>query len=340
MQGSVSGKGNWLSVLIPAYNAAPHIEACIGSMLSQTQPGIEILVLDDASTDRTPEILGTLAASASAGAMTFWRNDSNCGVSATRNRLLDRCSGEYLWFVDADDLVSAGAVQALKRIVDAHAPDIVTCDFADYHRYGSRSGGAVHTSSFSGPARQLLSDRDTFLKGVLQSSHMYCWSRVTRRNLWSGGLRFPEGRFCEDLAVTPLLTARARTLYHEPAAWIEYREAEGSITANWTGKKLQDMVEGLSEITGALHAITPRLGADVLEALDVFCLRQALYCLKGMVRAPEAPDRRPVLRYCLENIEKNQWHRNWRQARNLTMADLMFGFKVRKWMFRARLAAM
>lgn len=337
VQEVVSADENWLSFLVPVYNAAPYIESCINSLLSQMRPGIEIVIVDDASTDGTSEVLRKLVASDETGAIKVWRNDTNQGVSSTRNLLLDRCSGTYVWFIDADDLMLADAVDALMRIIDTHSPDMVICDFADYHLSMTGPGGEpVHTRNFNGPERQLLRDRDTFLIGVLRSGQMYVWSRIVRRDLWGSDLRYPADRFCEDLAVTPLLTARAQTLYYEPTAWIEYRDAEDSITAKWSGKKLNDMVDGMSEITDALRNLKPEVGPDVLAAIDGFCLHQVLFCLKRMVRNRTAPDHGHVLSHCLQSMEKHRWYRNWVTRRTFNVEDLKYRLKLKKWVFRAR----
>jgi glycosyltransferase involved in cell wall biosynthesis len=124
----------WLSILIPAYNAESYIEECLRSIFSQSLHGVEIIVVNDCSTDQTVSITEQLVASFPGASLKFLHNETNRGLSFTRNRMLDICNGQYVWFVDADDCVRPDAITQLKRIVDEHAPDFVVCDFADYHK--------------------------------------------------------------------------------------------------------------------------------------------------------------------------------------------------------------
>lgn len=88
-----------VSILVPAYNAARWLSEALDSALAQTLTSREILVIDDGSTDGTPEVL------ASYGDRIAWERVPNGGARAARNRLLDRARGEWVQFLDADDLV-------------------------------------------------------------------------------------------------------------------------------------------------------------------------------------------------------------------------------------------
>lgn len=105
-------RGGLVSVVIPAYNVAEYVGECLASLRRQTYENLEILVVDDGSTDATGAILDE--ASARDARMRVFHNE-NHGVSYSRNFAIDRGSGEYLAFVDADDVVAPDFVEALVR---------------------------------------------------------------------------------------------------------------------------------------------------------------------------------------------------------------------------------
>ena len=107
-----------ISVIIPAYNAAPFLRQAIDSVLSQTRPGIEIIVVDDGSTDATPEILACY------GNLIQTIRQANQGLSAARNTGIAAASGAWFTFLDADDLWLPGFARTMLDAVHSHGTNI------------------------------------------------------------------------------------------------------------------------------------------------------------------------------------------------------------------------
>ena len=99
-----------ISIVVPAYNAAGVIERCIDTVLRQTYPDFELLIIDDGSTDETAEIV---AAKAAQDARIHLIRQENAGVSSARNTGIAAASGELLCFIDSDDTVSANYLETL-----------------------------------------------------------------------------------------------------------------------------------------------------------------------------------------------------------------------------------
>ena len=99
-----------ISIVVPAYNAAGVIERCIDTVLRQTYPDFELLIIDDGSTDETAEIV---AAKAAQDARIHLIRQENAGVSSARNTGIAVASGELLCFIDSDDTVSANYLETL-----------------------------------------------------------------------------------------------------------------------------------------------------------------------------------------------------------------------------------
>lgn len=121
------------SVVIPAYNCSGTLVGTVDSIRASGLTDLEIILIDDGSTDGTSEVCDGLA-----GRFPEVRcvHQSNEGVSAARNRGIDESEGEYIWFVDSDDTVDVGALARASGIVSARKPDMLIfgLSFDYYHR--------------------------------------------------------------------------------------------------------------------------------------------------------------------------------------------------------------
>lgn len=210
----------WLSILVPLYKVEAHIDQCLGSIIAQADPGVEIVICDDCSPDTAPDIAQRYV-ERYPQQVRMIRHQQNRGISATRNSLLDAAEGDYLWFIDSDDWLRPGAIAAVAEVVRRHRPDMIGCDYRKQR---------LRRSGFAGPRGRLLTDRDQIVGGICASRKMYAWLRIARRNLWAAsGLRFPVGRVFEDAAVIPRLALAARSYFHIGQPLVEYRVWSGSI---------------------------------------------------------------------------------------------------------------
>lgn len=244
----------WVSILIPVYDVACYLEECIDSVMRQAGEGVEVIALDDRSTDASHALLLGLAVRFD-GRLRVLRHERNRGLSAARNTLIDAASGDYLWFLDADDKLLPGALAELCDIVERHAPDLVLCDFRVWRertRLKHRLRGELHCRTFDGPARQPSRDCCAALAGMLMTGQLHAWSKIGRRTLWADDLRFPPGRFFEDMATMPLLALRADSFYYQPRPWVAYRQRGDSILGTMTLRKCLDQSRALDGLARAL----------------------------------------------------------------------------------------
>ena len=275
----------WLSVLVPVYNVQPYLRECLASVIEQLgdDTGVEILVLDDRSTDGSWTLLEELARHWP-GRLQLLRHERNAGLSAARNTMIDAAQGEYLWFLDSDDKLLPGSVARLRTIVQAHAPDVVLCDFAvwrERERFKHRLRGERHRRSFRGVASRLEHDHCALLAGMLSTGELHAWSKISRRTLWGNDLRFPVGKHFEDMTTMPLVALRARSFYYESRPWVAYRQRAGSILASMSVPKALDQSAALLPFVQALEA-TP---CARHEGLRLALAQQAARSLVGAMRA-------------------------------------------------------
>lgn len=116
-----------VSVVVPVYNVARYIEKCVMSVLGQTYRNLQVILIDDGSTDGSSSICDSLAASDSRAAVI---HQANSGVGTARNRGIQAADGEYLIFLDADDWIETGMLEKMVNTAEQSQADMVVCSAA------------------------------------------------------------------------------------------------------------------------------------------------------------------------------------------------------------------
>lgn len=182
-------------VVIPVFNVEAYVAECLDSILDQGVDGLEVVVVNDGSTDRTAAIV---AAYVNRGVGITMLSQPNAGPSRARNVAVASTRGEYLTFVDADDLVRPGSYELMLATLDASGSDFAVGTVERNYARGVAQPAdlkALHRRRRIGVT---LHDFPEMLVDV------FVWNKVFRRSSWSRmGLAFPEGLMYED---QPLLT--------------------------------------------------------------------------------------------------------------------------------------
>lgn len=316
----------WLSVLIPVHNVAPYLQDCLQSIASQADSGVEILLLDDASSDGSAQILAVMQERWHRR-FTILQHQENRGVSAARNTLLQAAKGRHIWFVDSDDVMLPGAMNQLAAILDREDPDLVMCDFQTWRspmRLKHRLRGELHKKSFSGAPEKKLNDRSALLSGLLGPGQLHLWSKISRRSLWDEGLRFPEGKYFEDMRILPRLALRVSTYYYTPKVWIAYRQRSGSILATPSLRKIDDMSETLVGFVREFLGQEPEPSREALFLISYTSARNFISASRHLFRH-EPPEHRWRL---------NMYRRDFLSALALSLSALRFEHFRRGWFVR------
>lgn len=274
----------WLSILIPVYNVADYLEECLDSIATQYQADIEIILVDDCSTDNSANCLRQWAAKKTIN-ITILQHQQNRGLSAARNTLLARARGDYVWFLDSDDALDAGAIAQLRGIVTQHQPDLVLCDFRTWReqqRWKHKWRGENHMRTFSGLEKKLLRDPLALFEGIYKKRNLHIWSKISKRALWNNDLYFPEGRVMEDMVVTPRLMLRAQTYFYQPSVWVAYRQREGSILSSNNQKKIDDMAIACQGVLASWLTAYPQLSARARFYFSYFCVKTHICVARDM----------------------------------------------------------
>lgn len=216
-----------LSVIIPVYNVAATLRRCIDSVLAQGVNGIEIILVDDGSTDDSPSICD--AYGKRDGITVVHRQ--NGGLSAARNTGIERASGQYLTFVDSDDYVESDTYRQLLSLM-------TDCDIVEFPVERELWQGPV---SLSFGNRTYTDCRAYWLEGKAYA-HTYACNKIYRRELFNG-VRYPEGRVFEDVPTLWQLLKRAQVVRTVDVGCYHYTLNPGGITQQADGHALRQLLE-------------------------------------------------------------------------------------------------
>lgn len=178
-----------VSVLIPAYNVAEYVERALDSLQNQTYKNLEVVVVDDGSTDETLAICQRYAEKDKRFRIVHQENQ---GVSAARNTALAHATGEYIGFVDADDYAEATMYEELLNVALLNDADIASCSYW-YEEYDNK------IFEGTGSGETIVKGRDEIIEDILNVNNIISvfWNRIYRRHVFEGVV-FPVGRVDED----------------------------------------------------------------------------------------------------------------------------------------------
>ncbi len=209
-----------VSIILPVYNVEKYLSACLDSLLAQTLEEIEIVAVNDGSTDGSLQILQAYQSLNPEKLFIF--STENHGVSRARNYGFAHSHGEYVWFVDSDDFVEPDACRLLYEKATADGNDLV---LFRYYNVDSETGirkeyiASCHNQNFR------VADKPYELPAISP----YPWIKFIHRNLFNG-LCFPEGIRFEDLPVAYLLAVKARSIGYVDQCFYNYRKNVGFLS--------------------------------------------------------------------------------------------------------------
>ncbi len=229
-----------ISVIVPAYNSEKWIRRCLESVLAQSYRNLEILVVDDGSTDKTFGIARSIAGTD--GRVKYFRQ-GNCGVASARNKGLLHASGDIITFVDADDYVEPHMYERLVSAMVEKQADIVECACQHVDEEGRLLRDSARKSV-------VLSGKRSCAKNCLQRKNIgdYMWNKIYKRKLFRG-IQFPDLKYSEDFYVNARVYERADKVVILPDLLYNYTIHEGQATstasmelANFDGVRAGRMV--------------------------------------------------------------------------------------------------
>lgn len=225
-----------VSIIVPIYNVEEYLKRCIDSLVNQTYKDIEIILVNDGSTDSSLNICKEYA---NQHKIIKLIDKMNGGLSSARNAGLKHCQGEYIAFVDSDDWVEPNYIEVLLDVLEKHNVDIAQCSYV-------KEVGQVNSSKIINQYNEeILTGKDAIKKLYIKDDYVktvVAWNKLYRRNIFER-IRFPEGLNYEDEAIIHEILYKAGTLVKIDYTLYHYLIRKNSITQSEFSLKRLDAVK-------------------------------------------------------------------------------------------------
>lgn len=217
-----------VSVIVPVYGTEAYLDRCVASITNQTYRNLEIILVDDGSTDHCPEMCDSWA---DVDGRIKVIHKINGGLSSARNVGIDSANGDYLYFLDSDDWIVPDLVERVMELFLIHKPDIVTFDC---NRINEKGEIYATTENIK---EGMLSKEEAVTELLKGNINNYACNKVYKKEVFFN-VRFPEGRAWEDMATAYRLFLNAERIYCYPVALYFYYTRTDSISRNINEKAL------------------------------------------------------------------------------------------------------
>lgn len=291
-----------VSVIIPVYNVEKYIEKCLDSVLNQTLQDIEIIIVNDGSTDSSKEKINNYLKKYD-GKIKYLEKE-NGGLSSARNFGIPYASGEYIAFLDSDDYIESNAYEEMYNLAKKEDLSLVQCGFI-----------------WEYPKKKKIGKVDICKnkKEMIEKGRVEAWNKLIKRKiLIEQKIEFPEGLRYEDLEFFYKLVPYLNKVSYINKNFIHYVQREDSIanTQNIRTKEIFTVFENVFSYYKQKNIFNEY--KQELEYTYIKCLLCS--SLKRMCKIEDKAQRKKALEETWNNINKN--FPNWRKNEILKKKNL------------------
>lgn len=220
-----------VSVIVPVYNVAPYLEKCLHSLVNQTLKEIEIIVVDDGSTDDSPAIIEKFAAEHTDKIKAYRKE--NGGLSDARNYGLNLVTGEYIGFIDSDDFVDLDMYEVMYQKAKEADYQIVECNL--HHTYADWEDTEI--------GKEIIDNKELLMDG-----RSVVWNKIYRADwLKATEVQFHKGIIYEDVEFFSKIVPYIESYVYVEPAFVHYVQRGSSIN-NKSSMKTLHILSVLDEI--------------------------------------------------------------------------------------------
>lgn len=237
-------KKELVSIVVAVYQAEEYLRQCVDSILGQTYGNIEIILVDDGSTDQSPEICDYYA---SQDERVIVIHQDNKGLAATRNVGISESHGSYIAFIDCDDVISPLFVETLLKACIDNSADLAICDYIAVKEDFSILPRQNNTVC------RVVDNADAVCRNAsVNIRYIVVWNKLYHRSLFDD-IRFVPGTFHDDEFVIWKILLKARCIVETNAILNYYRKRSDSIMGKRFSLGRLDKITALKEKTRFLE---------------------------------------------------------------------------------------
>ncbi|MDQ1148159.1 glycosyltransferase [Sphingobacterium zeae] len=253
-----------ISIIIPVYNVEPYLSECLTSVIDQTYSNLEIILVNDGSTDGSGNIC---AAYAKNDVRIKIINKTNGGLSDARNKGLDLANGEYVSFVDSDDVIDKNFICNLLQVLLDSDASIAMCDYTNFTSVPPTKQPKYDHSVDVYTGEYMLNN---LYNPSWIPKNVIAWNKLYKISVWNN-LRYTVGVLHEDEYIIHELYANTNRLAYTREPLYFYRQREASITKKISQQRINDTLaifdlrESFFKTKGYNHLINPNYQAKLLN---------------------------------------------------------------------------
>ena len=234
-----------ITVIVPVYNVENYLEKCLDSLINQTYKNLEIIVINDGSTDNSGTICQEYAQKDN---RIVYIEKENGGLSEARNVGLDKMTGSYVTFIDSDDWVELDYVEILYKKIIEYQADISVGNYYSYNEDEETYYFHIYGDSYY----EKVYDNISIFENLYESLEMKSFALISAcGKLYKAKLfdylRFDKGKLGEDGYLNQKMYLYANKVVYLNQGLYAYRQRSGSITKTWTEKWMHALVDAMSE---------------------------------------------------------------------------------------------
>lgn len=234
-----------ISIIVPVYNVSPYLPECMNSIQAQKLDNMEIILVDDGSTDDSGALCDQYAET--------YKNvkvvhQKNAGLSAARNTGIEIAKGEFITFVDSDDMLADGFIGTALELAKTYQADLIAFSHV---RCEADASWPMKSSSRENSETHVYDERMQKMQKFLIGTEIgtTAWAKVYRSELFET-IQYPVGKYHEDVFTTYKLVDKAHRVVTTSQVGYFYRKSPNSITTSGFSMKRLDSVEGkLQQLT-------------------------------------------------------------------------------------------
>lgn len=227
-----------ISIIVPIYNVEKYLHKCVDSLIGQTLKDIEIILVDDGSTDKSGEICDEYRLKDNRIKVIHKKNG---GLSDARNAGIDIAKGDYITFLDSDDWIELNMYEKLYKYIKQENADIAQCSYQEVYNEEVNNENAKEEIKIMSGKESLYN-----FSGKNHGKTVVAWNKLYRIELFND-IRFPKDKYHEDEFTTYKLLYKANKIVDCSLPLVYYRQREGSIMNSKFNIKRLDALEAFNE---------------------------------------------------------------------------------------------
>lgn len=307
------------TIIIPVYNVEKYLNECVESVLNQIYTNFEIILVDDGSTDSSPQICDSYAEKDKRIKVIHKKNG---GLSSARNAGMKDMTGDYVLFLDSDDFWDdISLLCRTDEVIRKYASDVIVLGYRKFYDEKKVYVNGYDTTIYEHGKTKAEQIKSLIGNNLFESS---AWSKIVNTKLFRDNrLFFTEGVYSEDIDWSARLLIYADSFYALPGYVLAYRQNSSSITHNIKKKNIEDLKNAIVKIVDFSAEINDQ---DYYEWFMNYCSYQYITFLNCICSIRESEqvlsERKEMQKYAfLLNYHSNQ------KVKKVYIFHKLFGFK-------------